>query len=886
MNARVEELFHELVDLSPAARTEYFAGHPVDEQTRRDVEVLLAFDPSASSALMRDISDAASRALPRLELSEFAANGHRCGPYRLLEVIGRGGMGAVYLAERADGEVQQRVAVKLLPRGAGDPQRERFLQERQILASLTHPNIARLLDAGHIENGQPFLAMEYVDGQPIDVFAGGLSLRQKIALFLKICAAVGYLHRNLVVHRDLKPGNILVTAEGEPKLLDFGIAKILGLATDSTLTSMRMMTPDYASPEQAAGARVSTAMDIYSLGAVLYRLLTDKPPHEFEDTSLAAITTAIATREVTRPSRWAPELKGDLESILMKALRKEPRERYATVEQFAEDLQAWVESRPVRARSGNAWYRTRKWVRRYWLPVGAALLVIASLSAGLYLANRQRVIAERRFGQLHELSTKLIDLEPDLGTVDPELGHKLVALSIQYLEGLGGDALHDKQLSLEIGNAYLRVARLQGVPAWNHQGQYDEAERSLSKADLFADSVLRADPRNRDALWILANAAYDRAIIAYAQRKPERVLAYSPKAVEGFDRLARLGNLTRREINAATYIFAGLADVHIALHRFDDAVHYARLGIEYSRNTPGIPGPRAQCFNTLAVALMDSGDVPGALSAMQEARRQMEQVRREDRHPRYIAAILGEVRSREGIILGDEESVGLNRPLEAAAALQEAFDALEDLAQKNAKDAEDRSDQALDGWHLGNILRRTDPRRAFEVYEHALVRIREVPNDVAARRTEALLLAGSSYAARRLHREDDARTRIDTAFRLLRETRDYPTETIRPGSEADVVVRALADDYAGTGRFAQAVDTYQELYRRIVASNPGPESDLVNAAHISRLYASLAALLRRVGRKDEAAALEKNRAGLWQHWRRKLPDNPFVLRQTLAATSL
>ena len=188
-------------------------------------------------------------ALARLEPKDLP-----CGPYRLGDLLGRGGMGTVYLAERVDGEVAQRVAVKLLRPGADDPElRQRFLAERQILATLSHPNIARLLDAGHREDGQPYLVMEYVEGKAIDVYTAGLGIRQKITLFLKVCAAVGYLHRNLVVHRDLKPANILVTDEGEPKLLDFGIAKMLDLTTDSTVTGMRMLTPDYASPEQVAG---------------------------------------------------------------------------------------------------------------------------------------------------------------------------------------------------------------------------------------------------------------------------------------------------------------------------------------------------------------------------------------------------------------------------------------------------------------------------------------------------------------------------------------------------------------------------------------------------------------------------------------------------------
>ena len=259
----------------------------------------------------------------------------------------------MYLAERADGEVTHRAAVKLLSTGAGESLRERFLQERQIVASLTHPNIARLLDAGHLDPGRPFLAMEYVDGNSIDVYAANLDLRHKIALFLKVCAAVAYLHRHLLVHRDLKPSNILVTADGEPKLLDFGIAKLLDAATDTTVTGMRMLTPSYASPEQVPGGRVTTATDRSSRGAVLYLLLTGKPAHDLKGQSAEAMAAVITSRDIVRPSKWAPQLKGDLDAILLKTLRKNPQERYETVEHLAEDLDAYLSSRPVRARSAN-----------------------------------------------------------------------------------------------------------------------------------------------------------------------------------------------------------------------------------------------------------------------------------------------------------------------------------------------------------------------------------------------------------------------------------------------------------------------------------------------------------------------------------------------------
>ena len=259
----MEELFQQVSELSPEARLRYFVEHKVDERTRTEVEALLARDSQTATFVSKDTVEHYSE---RIELNDL-----QCGPYRLGKLLGRGGMGRVYAAERADGEVQQRVAVKLLQPGADPAQfRELFLSERQILATLSHPNIARLLDAGHQDDGQPYLVMEYVEGKTIDVYAADIGIRQKIALFIKVCAAVSYLHRNLVVHRDLKPSNILVTEEREPKLLDFGIAKILDLGGDATVTSVRMLTPEYASPEQAAGGRMTTATDIYSLGAVLY----------------------------------------------------------------------------------------------------------------------------------------------------------------------------------------------------------------------------------------------------------------------------------------------------------------------------------------------------------------------------------------------------------------------------------------------------------------------------------------------------------------------------------------------------------------------------------------------------------------------------------------
>src|SRR5262249_30811495 len=280
MKKHVSELFDEVADLTGGARARYFAECHVNDDTRGEVEGVLAFDCGWTTSLERDLGRAAVGAIGQLEQGDG-----RCGAYRPVDLLGRGGMGAVYSAERVDGEVARRVAVKLLPLGSDCPGlRKRFLAERQILASLNHPGIAALLDAGHTSAGQPYLVMDHVDGVPIDVYAKNLDARNTLRLFTRVCDAVFYAHQNLVVHRDLKPSNILGDKTGQPKLLDFGIAKLLQGEHNSSETSLLTMesggvlTPAYAAPEQVTGGQVTTATDVYALGTLLYMLLTGQHP--------------------------------------------------------------------------------------------------------------------------------------------------------------------------------------------------------------------------------------------------------------------------------------------------------------------------------------------------------------------------------------------------------------------------------------------------------------------------------------------------------------------------------------------------------------------------------------------------------------------------------
>ena len=914
---QTKQILEEALRLASGERQAYLDfACGADKELRAEVESLIASHEAAGSQFLAvaapEILFTTTSTTPTVPLNKVI------GHYHLVEELGRGGMGQVWLAEQI-APVKRQVALKLLSGGMFDGiALQRFQSERQSLALMDHPAIAKVFDAGATPDGQPYFVMEYVPGVPIADYCDQkrLTIPERLELFIRVCEGVQHAHQKAIIHRDLKPANILVVeVDGKPvpRIIDFGLAKgstpgVLGEA-QLTLAGGFLGTPGYMSPEQAepGAPDVDTRTDVYSLGAVLYVLLTgslpfetvqwrnqpldqalrtlreDDPPRPSTKASAQDVSTkSTAEARGTEPKQLVKLLRGDLDWITLKALERDRDRRYATPTELAADIRRFLRNEPVQAHPASVWYRGRKFLRRYWAPVTAACLVIASLSASLYVANRQRLAAERRFTQLRQLAHQVIfDLDRELmglpGAINAR--NKLVATSTQYLAGLSADAFNDKELALEVAESYMQVARIQGVPAWNNLGQYSEADESLRKADRLLDSVLAADPRNRNALWLSANVAHDHASVAYGAGWPAQVVAGASKARERFDQLVGLGNLTKKEINGATYIYADLAEDHIDLHRFEDAARYARLGIEISRTISTIPGPRAQTFSELAGALMDLGDVQGALDAIREARQEWDNLRRDQGDTPYARTTLAIVRAQEGQILGEDGAVNLNRPLEAIARFRECFDPLEDSARKEPKDYHVRYFLAQVGRYLGDVLRHSNPKQALDVYDQSLLRIREVPNDVAARRVEALLLAGSSYPARWIHREHDARERIDAAFRLLGETKDYPAETIKAGSEADTAVRALADHYAETGQPNKAIELYQELRRKIIASNPDPQSDLLNATLISRLDASLAELLRRVGRTDDAITLEANRLELWRQWDRKLPNNSFVQRQ-------
>ncbi len=523
---KVKEIFNEAVELKADERKQFLdEAIGRDEEMRVELEKLLASDAEARTTFNR------FSVIPAEKIKD------KIGNYQIIKKIGEGGMGAVYLAERAD--IHQKVALKIIRHGAdSDMILRRFRREQEILAALEHPNIARLLDVGISTDNVPFLAMEYVEGVDLTTFSHeqNLSVNEKLNLFRKVCEAVAYAHSRLVVHRDLKPSNIIVNQKGEPKLLDFGISKLISeteTEEKGTVTSFGMLTPNYASPEQFRGETVSTATDVYSLGVILYELLTDRLPYDVNSRRLDEVAKIVCETNPPKPSeafsrqpsvvsieqsaddkltdenkvitnenqsKTHPKskiqnpklLRGDLDNIILKALRKEPERRYSSVEKLSDDLRRHLDGLPVTARPDTFSYRAEKFVTRNRAAVFAGLIIFLTLIGGIAAtswqavrAERQRALAEKRFGEVRQLANNVVfKYHDEIANLQgaTKVRETLITDGLQYLDSLAQEAGDDATLSSELGAAYLRIGNIQGGAYQGNTGDTAAAIGSYGKA--------------------------------------------------------------------------------------------------------------------------------------------------------------------------------------------------------------------------------------------------------------------------------------------------------------------------------------------------------------------------------------------------------------------
>ncbi len=649
---RIEYIFYAALELEPEARDSFLdeacAG---DTELRKEIESLLNSSGQTLGFLQEPVLQAAQQISAGDELS-----GKRIGAYQLLRVLGEGGMGKVYLAARADDLYRKEVAIKTVQGGLGQNRAMllRFRSERQILANLDHPNIARLLDGGITDEGLPYLVMEYVDGIRVDNYCriSQLGVEERLQLFCTVCAAVEYAHKNLVVHRDIKPANILVTAEGVPKLLDFGIAKLLDPEAGNltlTRTTERMMTPDYASPEQVRGDQVTTSTDVYALGVLLYELLTGVRPFQLDPNSPFEMIRVICEQDPEPPSvaiaangsLAAPgaseKLGGDLDNIVLMAMRKEPARRYVSVAALAGDVQAYLTGYPVHARTATWKYRSEKFVRRHKAAASAAAIVAMALigfSIGMGLlakrATQERLAAQREAQFLQGIFEAATPQE----THGQEItARELLEHGAQRVDHeLAGDPGLQATMLLNIGHAYISL------------GAYDKAEPLLERAYALRKKSLGEENTDvADALmawaqslrlqgeYTKAEPLYRQALVTYQKKLGE----HTYPVLQSYAALGECLYLENRDGEAEPLLRKALAggrelDVDAARNylalllerkgNYPEALQLLRESVDFQLRESGADSPGyALSLHNLAGALIDAGDLAGAETTERQA---------------------------------------------------------------------------------------------------------------------------------------------------------------------------------------------------------------------------------------------------------------------------
>jgi eukaryotic-like serine/threonine-protein kinase len=605
----IETLFHR-ASAMPADERAVFLDRECDGDPglRRSVADLIAAD-SESAIIEQAIASEA-----RFVLDEFPP-GATFGPFLVEELLGRGGMGAVYRAVRTDRDFTHQVALKLVRSHLhADEWTRRFLRERQILARLDHPFIARLLDGGSID-GRPYIVMEYVQGVTADTYVSrqDLNLRDRVILFRKACEAVGYAHGQLVVHRDIKPQNILVQSNGSPKLLDFGIAKPLEEDEDGALTraSQRVLTPHYAAPEQVLGLPVTAATDVYALGALLYCLLTGKAP--FQDSGLSgfALEKAILDQEPTAPGTLIRHADSDIDAIVSKAMRKEPARRYSSVAALQADLDRWLDGYPVDARRGNWRYRSIKFLRRRAGTVLAISLVIGSLAAGVVSTRIQQQKAERRLEDIRELANRfLFEFHDSIAALPgaTQSRQMVVARAVEYLDRLASETGDDLRLERDLATGYERIRDIQFGVTFGHLNDVPGALASGKRAVTLRQRLHRANPSSADDLSNYAKSHLDLTLLLIETGDSlDEAQSHLNQAQRLFETLGRLDSDPLRKLRNQAAVDSTSAILERARGQGNAAVASGRRAVVLRDQVMASGGGPDDAYR-LHLSLIDLGD--------------------------------------------------------------------------------------------------------------------------------------------------------------------------------------------------------------------------------------------------------------------------------------
>lgn len=920
---QVNRIFQQALEIASEDRTRYLRYACGDDtELQREIASLLAVETAATYL---DTPPYAAPVLPKRAGEDLL--GQRIGVYRVTRLLGRGGMGEVYEAVRDDEQFDQKVALKIVRHEMNvEFVRQRFLSERQILASLRHSNVAHLLDGGTTPDGLSYFVMEYIEGEPITEYcrARELSAADKVRLFQQVCAAVQHAHQKLVVHRDLKPNNILVTKDGTVKLLDFGIAKVLDPALHrrealDTAPEVRLMTPDYASPEQVRGLVITTASDVYSLGAVLYELLTEMRPHKFSTLSPLEIERVVCETEVLKPSevmrqtshtRRTQRLGSDLDNIVLMAMRKEPERRYQSVAQFAEDLQRYLDGRPIIARADTIRYRTSKFLRRNRLPVIATAIVFLSLVTGLAVATYQARRAERRFQQVRKLAhTYLFEVNAELQALpgSTKARELVVKTALEYLDSLAQEAGNDTALQLELAQAYDRVGNVQGNPYDQNRGDSAAALRSFEKAQAIYQRLLARDNTNPQLITALA-ALQARLAPLYSD------LGRSREAEESY----------RTTIQLVDKVMAANLDIDPWLvvtshHRrgelarrtgeLQTALEHQRRGLAFvlewtAKHPPSTAHTlEISAYGRLTHALRETGALEEALAAAQQALRLCEEDSARNPHNNAFRRNLISRHQAVGRVLGDPDELNLGRPAEAIAHYRQALELAREFSRQDPHNAQDKREVASAALFVGMMLRDSEPAAAADLYEQAGLLAEALcqaaPTNVEFRQTLALANRGLAYAKWRLGKTQEALPVFRKA--LEAQLANYAADPTRTWTHRNLsrtyevignLLLQQSDRAGARDTYQQALDLAQKLWQTH-PQDPHLQRDVAYAyENFGRFHHTLAADPKLPRAARQAAAQESRQwyqqsLAIWETWLTKGIAKPYATRhRTHAAQAI
>lgn len=829
----IKEVFLTALEMPEQKRAEYLAE--CDEHVRARVEKLLRADKNAESFIVEPaVID--TGLIKETEHDPFI-DGNIDG-YKIIREIGHGGMGTVYLARRSDESFDKTVALKLVKRGMDtNAVLKRFVMERSILAQLEHPNIAGLIDGGTTPDGLPYFVMEYVDGQPVTKYCGAnaLSIRERLELFQKVCTAVSYAHANLVVHRDVKPSNILVTQDGTPKLLDFGIAKLLhpdwSLDTaEATATMFRILTPEYASPEQIRGLAVTTASDVYSLGVVLYELLTGERPYNIESRLPEEVAQIVLSEEPLKPSDAATrggnraetdpkskiqnpkQLKGDLDNIILKALRKEPERRYQSVQEFSEDIRRHLTGLPVTATADTTFYRIEKFVKRHRAGVFTGSLIFFTLLIATTItawqgvvARREQAKAEQRFNEVRQLAnTVLFEYHDGIARLpgSTPLREKMVKDALRYLDNLAAESNNDATLQSELATAYFKVGEVQGAPGKSSLGDYGGGLESFRKSLVIRQKLFENDPNNEQ---IKLDLSRSHQMVGHLSQVTDDL----PAALENYGKA-----------------FAILDSMPMA--RRD-------LGTLHTR---------------FATALAMSGKLPEGIENFRKSHSIISELIAQNPDDRDLRRDLG----KNSVLLGDalEEDGKLD---EALGIQRTAYAILQPLVSENDTDSQRAAMSAFG--RIGDVLFKLGKyREALEIQQKSLAADRKTllldPNNALARRDVQVDYHKIARNYSELGQMKEAIANQRKCVEICEKAVAANPESSESRGDLGVAFYFLAAMFEKAGNLKEALNFYRKTIEIEEANAKADPSNASTATNLSEDYVTIGGVLLKLGKRTEA----------------------------------